>query len=221
MILVHHLNNSRSQRVLWLLEELGLPYEIEPHTRDPRTSLAPPSLRAVHPLGKSPILVDGDLMLAETGAIVDYLLATYGGGRLVPAQGTPEYRRYVYWMHYAEGPAMQPLVLKVIFDAVESGPVPFFIRPITKGLARALKGKLVTPELERHLTFLEAELAGRPWFAGEAMSAADIMMSFPLQAAAARAGLDATRPNLMALLARIEARPAWQRAIERGGAYQL
>ncbi len=221
MIVVHHLNNSRSQRVLWLLEELGLDYEIVPHVREPGTNFAPESVRAVHPLGKLPVIVDGALTLAESGAILEYLLHRYGGGRLVPPAGSADWVRYQYWMHYAEGSAMPLLLLKVLFDQIETAQVPFFVRPVTRGLARRVKEMLVRPQIGRHLDFLEAELGKSQWFAGETMTAADIQMSFPVQGAAARAGLDATRPRLMAYIQCIEARPAWQRAVARGGPYRL
>jgi glutathione S-transferase len=221
MIRVHHLNNSRSQRVLWLLEELGLEYEITRHRRDPVTNLAPPEMLAVHPLGKLPVIVDGELTLAESGAILDYLLDRYGGGRLVPPHGTRERVRYLYWMHYAEGSAMPLLLLKVVFDQIDTARVPFFIRPVTRGIAGRVKQTLVQPQIERHLDFLAAELGDQPWFAGDAFTAADVQMSFPLEAAAARAGLDGRRPRLLAWLERIHARPAYQRAIARGGPYQL
>jgi glutathione S-transferase len=221
MLIVHHLNHSRSQRVLWLLEELGLDYEIVSHLRDPVTMRAPDTVRQVHPLGKLPVIVDGDLTLAESGAIVDYLVERHGNGRLAPAAGTPERLRYLYWMHYAEGSIMPPLLLRFVFDQIETGPAPFLVRPILRTLARAVKERFVRPEIERNLDFLEAELGGRSWFAGADLTAADIMMSFPVQVAAARAGLDASRPNLLAWLARIEARPAWRRSVARGGAYAL
>jgi len=220
-IVVHHLNNSRSQRVLWMLEELGLRYEVRRYQRDRKTMLAPPELRAVHPLGKSPVIEDGDLKLAESGAILEYLAGRYGEGRLVPAVGTPERLRYTYWMHYAEGSAMPPLLLKLVFSRIESGPMPFFVRPVARGIARRVLGTFVEPNIARHLDYMEGELAARPWFAGEAFSAADIQMSFPLEGAAARGGLDASRPKLMDFLDRIHARPAYRRALETGGAYEL
>jgi glutathione S-transferase len=219
MIIVHHLNNSRSQRILWLLEELGLEYEIKKYQRDPKTMLAPPELCAVHPLGKSPVIEDGDTIVAESGAIIEYLVGRYGNGRLEPAPGTPERLRYTYFLHYAEGSAMPPLLLKLVFDRVESAPAPFFVRPIARAIANKVKDGLILPQLRRHLAFLEVELEHRDWFAGDAFSAADIQLSFPLEAAAARAGLDAKYPKLTAFLARIHARPAYQRALERGGKY--
>ena len=221
MIIVHHLNNSRSQRILWLLEELGLPYEVKRYQRDAKTMLAPPELRAVHPLGKSPVISDGDVTLAESGAIIEYLAGKYGAGKLVPAEGTPERLRYSYWMHFAEGSLMPPLLLKLIFDRVESGPMPFFVKPIARGIAQRVKGLMVTPNLERLLTFMESELAARAWFAGAAFTAADIQMSFPLEAAASRGGLDEKRPKLWAFLKTIHARPAYQRALDKGGKYEL
>jgi glutathione S-transferase len=221
MITVHHLNNSRSQRILWLLEELGLPYEVKRYQRDAKTMLAPPELRAVHPLGKSPVISDGDVTLAESGAIVEYLASRYGSGSLIPKASTPEHLRYVYWMHFAEGSAMPPLLMKLIFDRIETGPMPFFARPIARAIARRGKSTFVQPNIDRILDFMEGELAKFPWFAGGDFSAADIQMSFPLEAASARGGLNESRPRLWAFLRAIHARPAYQRALERGGKYEL
>lgn len=221
MITVHHLNNSRSQRVLWLLEELGLDYEIKYYQRDPRTMLAPPELRAVHPLGKSPVISDGALTLAESGAIVEYLIEQYGGGRLIPPAGSPERLRWHYWMHYAEGSAMPPLLLKLVFDQIEKAKMPFFARPIARAIAGRAKSSFILPQIRQHLDYLEGEMARHPWFAGSEFSGADIQMSFPLEAAAARGGLDASRPRLMDFLARIHARPAYRRAVEKGGDYGI
>lgn len=219
MIVVHHLNNSRSQRILWLLEELGLPYEIKQYQRDPKTMLAPPELRAVHPLGKSPVITDGAVTVAESGAIIEYLLETYGEGRLVPPAGTPDKRRYTYILHYAEGSAMPPLLLKLVFDKVETSPMPFFAKPIARGIAQKVKSSFIMPNLKANLDFLEGELQQSAWFAGEAFTAADIQISFALEAAAARGGLDARYPKLSDFLQRIHTRPAYQRALERGGKY--
>ena len=219
MITVHHLNNSRSQRIVWLLEELGLAYDIKRYERDPKTMLAPASLRAVHALGKSPVITDGDLTLAESGAIVEYLIERYGAGRLAPAAGTLARLRYTYWLHYAEGSAMSPLLLKLVFDKVESAPMPFFVKPIAKAISGKVKTTFINPQIALHLDYMEAELGKSAWFAGEEFSAADIQLSFPLEAAAARGGLNASRPRLMDFLRRIHARPAYQRAIERGGEY--
>ena len=221
MITVHHLNNSRSQRVLWLLEELGLPYEIRKYERDSKTMLAPPELRQVHPLGKSPVITDGEVTVAETGAIVEYLLERYGEGRLAPPAGSPERLRWRYWLHFAEGSAMPPLLLKLIFERVKSAPMPFFVKPIARGIAQKDKNTYILPQIAQHLAYLEAELATSNWFAGPEFSGADIQISFVLEAAASRGGLGDKYPKLMDFLNRIHARPAYQRALERGGLYEL
>ena len=221
MIIVHHLNNSRSQRVLWLLEELGVPYEIKKYERDAKTMLAPPELQKVHPLGKSPVITDGDVTVAESGAIIEYLVERYGNGRLAPAIGTLERLRWRYWMHFAEGSAMPPLLLKLIFDKVASSPMPFFVKPIARGISAKVQSMMVTPNLTRQLDFMEGELATSEWFVGNEFSAADVQMSFPIEAAAQRAGLDTSRPKLMNWLKRIHARPAYKKALERGGPYSF
>ncbi|MET0259436.1 MAG: glutathione S-transferase [Methylobacterium sp.] len=215
MITVHHLENSRSQRVLWLLEELGLAYTVKRYERDPETMRAPPELRAVHPLGKSPVLDDDGTIVAESGAIVEYLTARQGGA-LAPAPGTPEHRRYTYFLHYAEGSAMPPLLLKLIFSRLAPGS-PTLVRPLVRAIAAKVTTGFVDPDLRRHAGYWEGELAERPWFAGDAFSAADIQMSFPLEAFASRG--TGTGPKLRDWLTRIHARPAYQRALERGGPY--
>jgi glutathione S-transferase len=220
-ITVHHLDNSRSQRVLWLLEELGLPYEIVHYRRDAKTMLAPAALRKVHPLGKSPVVTDGDNTVAESGAIIEYLVERHGGGRLAPAPGTPERLRYTYWLHFAEGTAMPPLLMKLVFDKVATSPMPFFARPIARGISAKVISTFVQPNLKRQFDFMESELAVRAWFAGEEFSAADVQMSFPLEAAAQRGGLDKRWPKLRAFVERIHARPAYLRALERGGPYSF
>jgi glutathione S-transferase len=204
VIEVHHLNNSRSQRVLWLLEEIGLDYEVIPYQRDAKTMLAPSSLRRVHPLGKSPIIEDGPLRLAETGVIVDYLVSQYGKA-LEPAQSSEAHWRYRYWLHYSEGSLMPPLLLKLVVGRL--------------GLLGWPARGYVDDQITLHLDYLEKELGPEKWFAGDAFSAADIMMSFPLEAATSRGGLNASRPNLMSFLARIHARSAYQAALSRGGPY--
>ena len=221
MITVHHLNNSRSQRVLWLLEELGVEYEIRRYQRDATTMLAPPELRAVHPLGKSPVITDDGVTIAESGAIVEYLVETYAQGRLVPPNGTPEKLRYTYWLHFAEGSAMLPLVMKLIFDRLETAPMPFFVKPIAKGIAGKVKAGFIQPNLKAQLDYMESELGKTTWFAGSEFSAADIQMSFPVEAAEARGGPDTTRPKLMGFLDRIHAMPSYTRAIEKGGPFEL
>jgi glutathione S-transferase len=220
MITVHHLENSRSQRVLWLLEELELPYVVQRYPRDPKSSLAPPDLLAVHPLGKSPVITDGDLTIAETGAIVEYLVDK-AGGRLRPPPGTAEHRRYTYWLHFAEGSAMPPLVMALVFRRIKSTRMPFFAKPIARAIADKVLGSFVMPNIERQLAFMEAELASRAWFAGSEFSAADVMMSFPLEAASTRAGLQTRCQKLAAWLARIHERTAYRRALERGGPFTL
>lgn len=222
MLTVHHLNNSRSQRILWLLEELALPYEIVRYQRDAKTMLAPPELRRVHPLGKSPVVTTDDgLTLAESGAIIETVVERYGQGQLAPAAGTPEALRYRYWLHYAEGSAMPPLLLKLVFDKIENAPMPFFVKPIAKAISGKAKSGFITPQITTHLDFMEAELGKSQWFAGNDFTGADIQMSFPVEAAQARGGLNSSRPKLMAYLERIHARPTYQRALERGGPFSL
>lgn len=221
MLIVHHLENSRSQRVLWLLEELGVEYEIKRYERDKKTMLAPRELREVHPLGKSPVITEDGQTIAESGAIIEYLVERHGNGRLVPAAGTPEKLRYTYWLHYAEGSAMPPLLLKLVFERMKTGPVPFFVRPIVRGVADKVLTMFVNPQLKLHVEYMEAQLGEHPWFAGKEFSAADIQMSFPLEASQARASGDMKTPNITAFLEKIHARPAYQKALERGGPYAL
>ncbi|MBO9543531.1 glutathione S-transferase [Caulobacter sp.] len=217
MIVVHHLNNSRSQRVLWLLEELGLPYEIKRYERDAATMLAPPELKAIHPLGKSPVITDGDKVIAETGAIVEYILETYGQGRLIPAAGSPERLRYTYWLHYAEGSAMTPLLLKLVLTALPNR-APGLMKGLVKSIAGRAQAGFVDPQIKAHVDYWEAELSKSEWFAGAQMTGADIMMSFPLEAGIARGGA-VSRPHVKAFVDKVHARPAYQRALERGGPY--
>jgi glutathione S-transferase len=205
MIRVHHLNNSRSQRVLWLLEETGTAYEIARYERDKKTMLAPNELRHVHPLGKSPVVEHDGKTLAETGLIVDYLVERFGAD-LAPPRDSELYWRYKYWLHYAEGSLMPPLLLKLVVDRM--GLLAFPARPFVKS------------QIKLHLDFLERELSNAPWFLGERFTAADIMLSFPLEVSTERAGLDETRPKLMDFLRRIHERPAYRRALEKGGAYR-
>jgi glutathione S-transferase len=218
MITVHHLNDSRSQRVLWLLEELGLPYEVKRYQRDAKTRLAPPELKAIHPLGKSPVLDDGDVRVAETGAIIEYLLETHPGSGLRPEAGTEAARRFTYWLHYAEGSAMTPLLLKLIFGVLPDR-VPLLARGVAKGISRAMNANMIDPQIAAHTALWEAELTRSAWFAGDAFSAADIMMSFPIEAGGSRVEYGPDKPRLRAFLQAIHARPAYQRALERGGPY--
>jgi glutathione S-transferase len=218
MIVVHHLNNSRSQRVLWLLEEMGVGYEVKRYERDAATMLAPPELRAIHPLGKSPVIQDGDILVAETGAIVEYLLDSHAGHGLRPQPGTADGRRFTYWLHYAEGSAMTPLLLKLIFGALPTRS-PGLVRPIVKAISSKAQSGFIDPQIASHTAYWEAELTRSPWFAGDRFSAADIMMSFPLEAASSRSPYGPDKPRLKAFLQTIHARPAYQRALERGGPY--
>jgi glutathione S-transferase len=219
MITVHHLENSRSQRVLWLLEELGLPYEVVRYERNPKTKLAPPELRALHPLGKSPIIQDGGQTVAETGAIIEYLLGKYGEGRLVPPASAPERLRYTYWLHYAEGSAMSPLLLKLLFGQMMPAGAPPLLKPLVRSVTKPVLERFIDPQLKLHADFWEGELSKTAWFAGAEFTAADIQMSFPLEAAASRGDTGVKRPHTEAFLQTIHARPAYRRALERGGPY--
>ena len=220
MITLHHLNNSRSQRILWLLEELGLDYEIRFYERDAKTMLAPESLKKIHPLGKSPVITDGRNTLAESGAIIEYLAETYGPHLVPPSDGN-DFTRYRYWMHYAEGSAMPPLLMKLVFDNLTGPNMPWVMKPAAGLIAFGVKKKYIEPQLALHMEFMEGELQKRRWFAGQAFSAADIQMSFPLEAAHARQVLDDNHPALLAFLRRIHKRPAYVRALEKGGEYEL
>lgn len=217
MLTVHHLENSRSQRLLWLMEELGLEYELVVHKRHPKTSLAPDALRKIHPLGKSPLLVDDGEVYAETGAIIEYVLQRYGEGRLWPTDEAGQ-QRCRYWLHYAEGSLMPLLLLRLIFGKIETAPMPFFIKPVAKGIAKKAYGAFIGPQSDLHLGYVEAELGKSTWLCGEALSAADVQMSFPLEAALTR--FDPERyPNIAAFVKRVQARPAYQRGLEKGGPY--
>jgi len=220
MLTVHHLNNSRSQRILWLLEELEVPYEVKRYERNPQTMLAPPELKAIHPLGKSPVITDGDATVAESGAIVEYIVDRYGNGKLIPPAGTPERLRYTYWLHYAEGTAMPLLVMKLVLGRVPQA-VPALVRPVARRIVAGIDDAYLGPNLARNLDFLESELAKSTWFVGDQFTAADVQMSFPVEAAAARGESDVARPHLDAFLDRIHARSAYRRALDRGGAYEL
>ena len=214
-ITVHHLNESRSQRVLLLLEELGVPYEVQSYARNRKTMLAPNALKSVHPLGKSPVVVDDALTLAETGHIIDTLIDRHGAGRLRPAPETPDRLRYGFFLHYAEGSLAPLMLLSLVFSRLPRQ-LPFPLRPVARLISHGLEMQFLRPQLATHLDFLEAELAGRPWFAGQDFTGADAIMSFPLQAMLATGRLE-HHPRLRDWVQRLEARPAWGRAIERGG----
>lgn len=221
MITVHHLENSRSQRILWLLEELGVVYDIVRYRRDRNTGLAPPELLAVHPLGKSPVITDDGTTVAESGAIIEYLVGRYDDGRLAPPAGTPQRLAYTYWLHYAEGSFMPLMVLSLIMRRIESARMPFFVKPVARGIVGKVRNGYLDPNVERNLDFMESSLADRQWFCGERFTAADIQMSFAVEAAAVRGNPGEHRPRLAAFRDRIHARPAYVAALERGGPFQL
>lgn len=212
---VHHLERSRSHRVLWALEELGLTYELRTYARHPTTLLAPPELQRVHPLGKSPVLTDGDLTLAESGAILEYLAARYGNGRLVPPRDSPEYLQYIYWLHYAEGSLMPVLLVQLIMSKVQKAPL--VVRPVARSIAAQVNKAYVHPNLQRHFDHIEQALEKSTWFVGEELTMADIQMSYPIEAALERAGAGRELPAMTAFLRRVRQRPAYQRAVARGG----
>lgn len=223
MLTVHHLEKSRSQRVLWLLEELNVPYQIKTYLRDKKTMLALPELKSVHPLGKSPVITDGDLTIAESGAILEYLVDAYGSraptelGVLKPMAGTPAHRQYVYWMHYAEGSLMPSLVMKLIFTTIPTQPMPFFVRPIARQLCGKVQSSFIDPGIAAHLKFIDEHLSKNEWFTGAAMTVADVQMSFPIAAALARGDGAKNFQHIAAYAKKIEARPAYQRALAKGG----
>lgn len=223
MLTLHHLETSRSHRILWLLEELGVPYELRRYQRDPLTRLAPPELKHIHPLGKSPVITDGELVVAESGAILEYLAECYGAqapaelAHLEPARGTPAHRQCRFWMHYAEGSLMNWLVMQLVFDSIPRQPMPFFVRPVARALCAGVQEKLIQPNVQAALAFMENHLAQHRWFAGEHLSLADFQMSFAVEAALARGAAASAWPHLHAYLQRIQARPAYQRALEKGG----
>ena len=221
MLTIHHLENSRSQRILWLLEELGVEYEIKHYKRDRKTSLAPRELLAVHPLGKSPVITDGDVTVAESGAIVEYLVEHYDDGTLLPEAGTPERLAYTYWLHYSEGTFMPLMIISLIMGRIETAPMPFFIKPVAKGIVGKVRSGYLDANVNRNLDFMESTLAESDWFCGDVMTAADIQMSFPVEAAEVRTDLARDYPNLEGFLERIRALPAYQAALEKGGPYEL
>lgn len=221
MITVHHLEHSRSQRILWLLEELGVDYEIKRYKRDKETSLAPAELQRIHPLGKSPIITDGDVTVAESGAIIEYLVHKYDVGRLLPPDGSPERLTYSYWLHYAEGTFMPLMILSLVINRIESAPMPFFVKPIAKGIAGKVRAGYLDANVRRNLAFMEASLGDSDWFCGDELTAADVQMSFAIEAAEVRTSLRDDYPRLAAFLDRVRARPAYQAALEKGGPYAL
>lgn len=221
MITLHHLENSRSQRILWLLEELGAEYDVKRYGRDKITSLAPPELLEIHPLGKSPIVTDGDVTVAESGAIIDYLVHKFDVGRMLPPDGSPERLAYNYWLHYAEGTFAPLMLVSLIIGRIETSPMPFFAKPIAKGIVGKVRGGFLDANVKRNLDFMESTLSDSTWFCGEELTAADVQMSFAVEAAEVRTNLRQDYPQLAAFLDRIRSRPAYKAAIEKGGHYEL
>ena len=221
MITLHHLENSRSQRILWLLEELGVEYEIKRYERDKKTSLAPLDMLKIHPLGKAPIISDGELSVAESGAIIEYLVNKYDDGRLRPLEGTPERMDYTYWMHYAEGTFMPLMIVSLIMSRIENAKMPFFVKPVATGIVKKVRSGYLGPNVKRNLEYMNMLLGRSTWFCGDELTAADIQMSFALEAAAVRTSLKNDYPNLNTFLEQMKARPAYQAALEKGGPYEL
>lgn len=217
MIVVHHLNNSRSQRILWLLEELELEYQIKFYQRDSETNLAPSTLKLVHPLGKSPVITDGDVTVAESGAIIEYLVKTYGA-QLNPEAGSEAERQNTYWLHFAEGSLMPPMVAKLVFDKVRENAKPFFVKAIANKIADKVMESYYNPIISNNMSFINTHLEHNEWFAGDQLSGADFQMSFPLEASVAR-GVTKQHPAIEAFVAKIHQRPAYKRALEKGGEY--
>jgi glutathione S-transferase len=222
-LVVHHLETSRSQRILWLLEELGVPYELKVYRRDSTTRLAPPELKAIHPLGKSPVVTDHGQVIAESAVIIEYIVEKYGHlgtgdlAHLSPAPGTPEYWQAKYWMHYAEGSLMNWLVMKLVFTTIPTRPMPFFAKPIARGLCDKVQATLIDPNVRNSLDFIEGHLAKNAWFAGPAITMADFQMSFAIEALLSRSTATGQYPNIVAYHRRMRARPAYQRAEAKGG----
>jgi glutathione S-transferase len=219
MITVHHLNNSRSQRVLWLLEELGLPYEIKKYQRDAKTFLAPKELKNVHPLGKSPVITDGENTIAESGAIVEYLIKNYGGDKITHPDSSEAYNQRIYWMHFAEGSLMPPFVMKLVFDKIKSTPMPFFIKPIAKMISNTVMSSYIDPNIKGNLDFIESHLENNTWFSGEHLSGADILMIFPLEAGMGRISNSSDYPNIAAFIKKVHSREGYKIALSKGGQY--
>jgi len=221
MLTVHHLENSRSHRIVWLLEELGAQYEIKRYGRDKETGLAPPEMLEVHPLGKAPVITDGDKTVAESGAIIEYLVYEYDEGRLKPEEGTAEWRAYIYWLHHAEGTFASLMLLSLVIGRIENASLPFFAKPIAKGIASKVRGGYLDPNVKRNLDFMEWTLGKSKWFCGDRFTAADIQMSFAIEAAEVRTELSSNYPNLAGFLDAIRARPAYKAALDKGGHYEL
>ncbi len=216
MLTVHHLNNSRSHRIIWLLEELSVQYEIKYYQRDPKTMLAPPAYKELHPLGTAPIISDDDLTITESGAVMEYLLYKYGQNRLKPLPGTPEWINYNFWMHFAEGSLMPILFLRLVIDIIYQKS-PFFVKPITKSIKSRTNHMMINPRLTKQMNFIESTLEKNAWLAGNEFSAADIQMAIPLLWASSIKDLYKNKPKITNYIERLKSRPAFTRTIEKGG----
>lgn len=222
MLTLHHLNNSRSQRILWLLEFLEVDYQLVTYQRNPETQLAPESLKKIHPLGKSPLITDGGKTLAESAVIIEYLaknFSTESEIKLIPEDNTVAYWHYQYWMHFAEGSLMPPLLLRLIFEKIKTAPMRFFVKPIARGIANKVLERFVLPNIKNNMDFIENHLKENTFFAGDSISAADFMMSFPLEAAMARGVIDDSKTAIRNYVDKIHAMPSYQSALEKGGNY--
>ena len=220
MVTLHHLENSRSQRILWLLEELGIEYEIKLYKRDPKTNLAPDELKAIHPLGKSPLITDGGKVVAESAVIVNYLIRNYDkDNRFSSTQDSDAAQQTEYWLHFAEGSLMPYLVMSLVFTKVKTAPMPFFVRPVAKGIADQVMKSFISPNVENSLRFIEDHLSKNMWFSGDEMSAADFQMRFPLEAAMTRSDIASKLPAINAWVKKVHALPAYQNALKKGGPY--
>lgn len=217
MITLHHLNNSRSQRILWLLEELDLRYEVKMYQRDSITNLAPKELKDVHPLGKAPVITDGNETIAESGAIIEYLVQTYST-ELIPDVGTAAYRQFSYWMHFAEGSLMPPLLMNLVFSRIKNGKMPFFVKPIARKISNKVLKSYIEPNIKSSLEFIDNHLAQNAWFCGDQLTGADMQMSFPLEAVVARGGAK-DYPNITRYVKHFQSRPAYQKGLKNGGQY--
>ena len=221
MSTVHHLENSRSHRILWLLEELGVEYEIKQYQRDPETKLAPQSLKDIHPLGKAPVISDDDIVVAESGAITEYLMSKYSDGKLGPGDDPATQRAYSYYMHYAEGTVMPLMIVGLLMSRIESAKLPFFIKPIAKGITGKVRENYLNPNLSSNLAFMESTLSQSKWFTGDSLTAADIQMSFIAEGLNVNLDLDNDFPNLARFLKQCRDSEGYQRAEARGGALTL
>ncbi len=219
MITLHHLNNSRSQRILWLLEEIEANYQVKHYQRDSQSQLAPAELKQIHPLGKSPLISDDGKVIAESAVIIDYLINKYAPDWKQMDSTTEDAIQYNYWMHFAEGSLMPPLLLRLVFEKIKNSKMPFFIKPIANGISEKVLSSFVTPNITANLSFIENYLEDKQWFVGDQLSGADIQMSFPLEACVSRGIATEKQPNIIAFVKNLQQRPAYQRALQQAGDY--